>query len=199
MSSEFSAQELAGIVERARNGSLEDFHRLYSCFVKPIYNFIWRLVGSPDEAEDLTQETFLKVYGEISNLRDPGQFKFWLYRIARNEVYQRLRRTRKRPEVSIDNEEIPYYDFLADDSQGLDPERRVLSQELQQVVRASLQSLKPKYRDVFVLAVFEKMSYDDITRVVGRSLLSVKTDIYRARLVVKDAIADYLAKSRKKR
>ncbi len=199
MSSEFSAQELAEIVERARNGSLEDFHQLYSYFVKPIYNFIWRLIGSPDEAEDLTQETFLKVYGELSNLRDPGQFKFWLYRIARNEVYQRLRRTKKRPEVSIDNEEIGYYDFLADDNQELDPERRVLSDELHQVVRSSLQSLKPKYRDVFVLAVFEKMSYDDITKVVGRSLLSVKTDIYRARLVVKDAITDYLAKSRRKR
>ena len=199
MSSEFSAQELAQIVDRARNGSLEDFHRLYSCFVKQIYNFIWRLVGSPDEAEDLTQETFLKVYGELPNLRESSQFKFWLYRIARNEVYQKLRRTRKRPEVSIDNEEIAYYDFLADDSQGLDPERQVLSRELQQVVRSSLQSLKPKYRDVFVLAVFEKMSYDDITKVVGRSLLSVKTDIYRARLVVKDAITDYLAKSRRKR
>ncbi|MFZ0426776.1 MAG: sigma-70 family RNA polymerase sigma factor [Acidobacteriota bacterium] len=199
MSQEISPEELQKLVDRAKAGSSDEFHQLYSLFVKAIFNFIWRLCGAPEEAEDLTQETFLKVYAELPNLRDSGQFKFWLYRIARNEVYQRLRRTKRRPEVSIDNEEIAYYEFLVDDSDGLDPERQVLSDELYGVVRGCLQSLKPKYRDVFVLAVFEKMSYEDITKVVGRSLLSVKTDIYRARLAVKDAVTDYLAKSKRKK
>jgi len=194
MSAEASQKELEGIVERAKGGSLAAFQEIYSLFAKPIYNFIWRLVGSPDEAEDLTQETFLKVYSELGNLRDVGQFKYWLYRIARNEVYQRLRKTKRRPEVSIDSEEIPYYDFLADEIQSPDPEQLFLSNELQEVVRSSLLALKPKYRDVFVLAVFQKMSYEDITKVVGRSLLSVKTDIYRARLAIKDAVSDYLTR-----
>ena len=153
-----------------------------------------RLIGSPIEAEDLTQETFLKVYAELANLRDPGQFKFWLYRIARNEVYQKLRKGKRRTEVPIDDEETPYVDFLADEKGGLDPEQAILAGELNEVVRTSLMTLKPKYRDVFVLAVFEKMSYDDISKVVGRSLLSVKTDIYRARLAVKDAVSTYLRK-----
>jgi DNA-directed RNA polymerase specialized sigma24 family protein len=60
------------------------------------------------------------------------------------------------------------------------------------VVGRALRALSPKYRDVFVLAVFHKMSYEDISKVVGRSLLSVKTDIYRARLMVKDILNDYL-------
>lgn len=199
MSQEISPEELRELVDRAKAGSAEDFHQLYSLFVKSIFNFVWRLCGAPEEAEDLTQETFLKVYAELPNLRDSGQFKFWLYRIARNEVYQRLRRTKRRPEVSIDNEEIAYYDFLVDESEGFDPEKQILSGELFGVIRASLESLKPKYRDVFVLAVFEKMSYEDITKVVGRSLLSVKTDIYRARLAVKGAVTDYLAKSKRKK
>jgi len=192
MSPEISPRELQEVVDRARTGSVGDFHKLYSLFVKRIYNFVWRLIGSAEEAEDLTQETFLKVYSELPNLRDSGQFKFWLYRIARNEVYQRLRRSKGKTEVSIDSEEIPYFEFLPDNRHGLDPEGRVLSLELQEVVRLSLLALKPKYRDVFVLAVFEKMSYEEITRVVGRSLLSVKTDIYRARLAVKDAVSRYL-------
>ena len=194
MPSEISQQELTAIVERARDGSDDDFYKLYSHFAKPIYNFVWRLAGSPDEAEDLTQETFLKVHSELSKLRDPGQFKFWLYRIARNEVYQRLRKSQKRPEVSIDNEAIPYFEFLRDESHRTDPEDRVLAEELNGVVAGALEELKPKYRDVFVLAVFEKMRYEDIAAVVGRSLLSVKTDIYRARLTVKEAINDYLAR-----
>lgn len=192
MSAEISQKEIEEIVARARNGSLDDFHRLYSIYGKPVYNFIWRLVGSPNDAEDLAQETFLKVHSELKNLRDVKQFRYWLYRIARNEVYQRLRRSLRRSEVSIDNEEIPYFEFLADDSHDLDPEERILSQELDRVIQSSLMALKPKYRDVFILAVFEKMSYEDITKVVGRSLLSVKTDIYRARLAVKEAIGSYL-------
>ena len=182
-------------MDRARKGSAEDFYRLYSHFAKPIYNFVWRLAGSADDAEDLTQDTFLKVHAELHNLRDPGQFKFWLYRIARNEVYQRLRRSQKRPEVSIDNEQIPYFEFLADDSHRTDPEDRVLAGELNAVVTRALEGLKPKYRDVFILAVFEKMRYEDIATVVGRSLLSVKTDIYRARLTVKEALSEYLSRS----
>lgn len=190
--------ELQAVVRRAQAGSLDDFQQLYSLFGEGIYAFIWRLVGSPDEAEDLTQETFLKAFADLRNLRDVGQFKFWLYRIARNEVYQRIRKSKRRPEVSIDNQEIPYYEFIPDENSFPDPERRMLSRELNEVVQQCLQSLKPKYRDVFVLAVFEKMSYEDITKVVGRSLLSVKTDIYRARLAMKEALTDYLVRSRRR-
>jgi RNA polymerase sigma-70 factor (ECF subfamily) len=196
MSAEFSQKEIERIVAKAQDGSVEHFHQLYSIYSKPVYNFIWRLVGSPSDAEDLTQETFLKVHSELKNLRDTKQFRYWLYRIARNEVYQRLRRSLRRSEVSIDNEEIPYFEFLADDAHDLDPEERVLSQELDRVVQSSLMALKPKYRDVFILAVFEKMSYEEITKVVGRSLLSVKTDIYRARLAVKEAIGLYMSNKR---
>ena len=78
----------------------------------------------------------------------------------------------------------------------MDPERAFLSQELNKVILGALQSLTPKYRDVFVLAVFQKMKYVEISRIVGRSLLSVKTDIYRARLVVKDHVKTYLGKKR---
>jgi RNA polymerase sigma-70 factor (ECF subfamily) len=198
MSSTNDPSELQAVVRRAQAGSLDDFQQLYSLFGEGIYAFIWRLVGSPDEAEDLTQETFLKAFADLRNLRDVGQFKFWLYRIARNEVYQRIRKSKRRPEVSIDNEEIPYYEFIPDENSFPDPERRMLSRELNEVVQQCLQSLKPKYRDVFVLAVFEKMSYEDITKVVGRSLLSVKTDIYRARLAMKEALTDYLVRSRRR-
>lgn len=194
MPTEVSKDELTQLVNRARNGSPEDFHKLYHLFSKAIYNFIWRLIGSTEDAEDLTQDTFLKVHSELRHLREPSQFKFWLYRIARNEVYQKLRRSQKATEVSIDDEEITYYNFLADDSPAFDPEQQVLSRELNEVIARALQAMSPKYRDVFVLAVFEKVSYEDITKIVGRSLLSVKTDIYRARLIAKDILNDYLRK-----
>jgi RNA polymerase sigma-70 factor, ECF subfamily len=196
MPSDVSPDQLAEVIKRAQAGSTEDFHFLYSQFAKPVYNFIWRLIGSAEDAEDLLQETFLKVHGELKHLRDPAQFRFWVYRIARNEVYQKLRRMHRVTEVSIDDEEVGYFNFLTDGKRQPDPEKIALSGELNEVISEALRSLTPKYRDVFVLAVFQKMSYEDITKVVGRSLLSVKTDIYRARLAVKDAINAYMKRSR---
>ncbi|RPJ60211.1 MAG: sigma-70 family RNA polymerase sigma factor [Acidobacteria bacterium] len=196
MPSEISPEQLKEIVQRAQAGSEQDFYQLYVVFSKPVYNFVWRLIGSVEDAEDLVQETFLKVHSELKRLRDPNQFRFWLYRIARNEVYQKLRRTQRTTEVSIDDEDAGYYNFLKDDIRQPDPEKLALSGELNDVINRALQSLTPKYRDVFVLAVLQKMSYEDITKIVGRSLLSVKTDIYRARLMVKDAISVYMKRSR---
>jgi RNA polymerase sigma-70 factor (ECF subfamily) len=195
MPGEISPEELAAIVKRAQQGSAADFHALYELFVKRIYNFILRLIGSREDAEDLTQETFLKVHRELKKLRDRKQFRYWLYRIARNEVYQKLRRSKKKgSEISLDGEEGPLDWLLADEGMELDPERAFLSQELNEVILCALRSLTPKYRDVFVLAVFQKMKYVEISRIVGRSLLSVKTDIYRARLVVKDHVKTYLGR-----
>ncbi|MBI4446513.1 MAG: sigma-70 family RNA polymerase sigma factor [Acidobacteria bacterium] len=192
MSVTISQDELTEIVKRAQNGSPEDFQKLYNLFARAIYNFIWRLTGSVDDAQDLTQDTFLKVHRELKHLREPAQFRFWLYRVARNEVYQRLRRQQRNSEVSIDDEEITYYNFLVDGNDSLNPERQFLNQELQEIIDKALNTMAPKYRDVFILAVFEKMSYEDITKIVGRSLLSVKTDIYRARLIAKDVLKKYL-------
>ena len=195
MSAEISPSEIEETVKRAQQGSVEDFHTLYDLFSKPIYNFIWRLIGSTQDAEDLTQETFLKVHREIKNVRKPGQFKFWLYRVARNEVYQKLRHSKKASEVLVDNTTIDSFDFLPHHSPDSNPEKRALHQELNKIISRTLQAMAPKYRDVFVLAVFHKMSYEDITQIVDRSLLSVKTDIYRARVTVKEALNEYLKRA----
>jgi RNA polymerase sigma-70 factor (ECF subfamily) len=192
MPTDLSQKELEEIVREAQQGSLESFHRLYRSYSRAIYNFIWRLVGESADAEDLTQETFLKAHSELKKLRDPAQFKYWLYRIARNEVYQKLRKSQRVTVVSIDDEEVSYYDFLEDGSSGLDPESQVLALELNRVIHQALDAMSPKYRDVFVLAVFQKESYENISKIVGRSLLSVKTDIYRARLAVKEQLSKYL-------
>ena len=176
----------------AQGGSAEAFQQLYDQFGKAIFNFIWRMVGSSQDAEDLTQDTFIKVHTELAKLRDAAQFKYWVYRIARNEVYQRFRRSQKANTVSIDDDEVGYHEILSDEESTFDPERKYLSKELNDVIQEALEGMSPKYRDVFVLAVFQKLTYDEITKVVGRSLLSVKTDIYRARLTVKQHLNEYL-------
>ena len=184
--------ELAGLVERVRKGDEESYRILYDLYAKPVYNFIFRLIGNVEEAEDLTQETFLKVFNQVSRLRDTGQFKFWLYRIARNEVYQRLRKRKRRTEVSIDDETTGYGDLLREKGRDANPEDSLLNRELEKQIRLALEAMPVKLRDVFVLAVIQKCSYEEVTQIVGRSLLSVKTDIYRARLIAKEVMGKYL-------
>jgi RNA polymerase sigma-70 factor (ECF subfamily) len=187
--------DLIKLVERAREGDGEGFHHLYSLYSRAIYNFVFRLIGNTEDAEDLTQETFLKVFSEIRKLRDPGQFKFWLYRIARNEVYQRVRRVKRKTEVSIDDEGAGYYNFLSNKNLGASPEGTLLNRELESHIHHALHAMPLKLRDVFVLGVIQKFSYEEVTQIVGRSLLSVKTDIYRARLIAKDILGKYLDKA----
>ena len=192
MGLEISKEQLEKLIEAAAGGSVEDFRELYEIYSVPVYKFVLGMVGIEAEAEDITQETFIKVFYKLKKLKDPGYFRFWLYRIARNEAYQRHRKIQRRSEVSIDNEEIGYYEFLPNDKNEPDPEKQVISRELDSVIQKAVLSLKPKYRDVFILAVQEKMSYEEIAKIVGRSVVSVKTDIYRARQAVKEKLDRYL-------
>jgi RNA polymerase sigma-70 factor (ECF subfamily) len=181
---------LRKLVEEARRGERAALQAVYEEFAPRIFNFIYRVLGSKEDAEDVAQQTFLIVLRQLGTLRDPAQLESWIYRIARNEIYQRFRRKKV---ASLDDE------GLERDSQGLEehslsaqPEKLLLNLELGQVLQKVLDNLPVKLREVFILAVVQGMSYQEITEVVGRSLLSVKTDIYRARMQAKEEIRKYL-------
>ncbi len=181
------------LVEEAQNGDGAAFQALYEHFAPRIYNFLFRLLGSKDEAEDVAQQTFLNALRQLRTLRDAGQVESWIYRIARNEVYLRFRRKKA---ISLDDEEVDVdIEKLEESRLYADPEKLLLNMELGSVIQSVLNSLPARLREVFVLAVIQGFSYQDITGIVGRSLLSVKTDIYRARLLVKEELRKYLVQS----
>ncbi len=178
------------LVEEAQNGDGAAFQALYEYFAPRIYNFLFRLLGSRDDAEDVAQQTFLNALRQLRTLRDAEQVESWIYRIARNEVYLRFRRKKA---VSLDDEEVDIDTGKLEESRlHANPEKLLLNAELGSVIQSVLNSLPTKLREVFVLAVIQGLSYQDITGIVGRSLLSVKTDIYRARLLVKEELRKYL-------
>ncbi len=182
--------KLCRLVEDGKRGDTAALQAIYEEFGARIFNFLYRVVGSRDDAEDLAQQTFLIAFRQLGTLRDPAQLESWIYRIARNEVYQKFR---KKKIGSLDDDDI------SGDAEGLveqgihaQPEKLLLNQELRQILQAVLDSLPVKLREVFVLAVVQEMKYQAIAEIVGRSLLSVKTDIYRARLQVKEELRKYL-------
>ncbi len=185
--------EIRKIVLDAQTGNRGAFEAIYHGFASRIYNFLFRLLGSREEAEDLTQQTFLIALRQLGTLRDPGQLESWIYRIARNEVYQKFRRKKV---DSLDVEDAVNKDPVEPSENRLhaNPERALLNAELGQRLQAVLNGLPLKLREVFILAVVQEMSYKDISAVVGRSLLSVKTDIYRARLTAREELGKYMSR-----
>src|SRR5439155_253989 len=89
--------EHAEVIRKARAGDLEAFRMIHEEYGRRIVNFIYRMVDSREDAEDLSQEVFLIVFHELRRLKDEGRFESWIYRIARNEVYQAYRKKRGHP------------------------------------------------------------------------------------------------------
>ncbi len=186
--------ETAEIIRRARSGDGDAFRQIHQVYGGRILNFIYRMVDTREDAEDLTQNVFLIVFHELGRLQDEKRFESWIYRIARNEVYQTFRRNRGKPRLieagqGVDQGENPQRD-LAD--RRSNPQEHILTQELGATIESVLTSLPPKLREVFVLAVMHDKSYSEISEIVGRSLFAVKTDIFRARSLARKALGRYL-------
>jgi RNA polymerase sigma-70 factor (ECF subfamily) len=186
--------EQADIIRRARAGDLEAFRQIHEEYGRRILNFIYRMIESKDDAEDLSQNVFFLAFHELGKLQNEDRFESWLYRIARNEVYQLFRRKRSEPalqESPASGHAGEQVDLEVKDIRPT-PQDYILNEELGEAIQRVLGSLPPKLREVFVLAVIHEKSYSEISEIVGRSLLSVKTDIFRARSQARKALGKYL-------
>lgn len=178
-------------IQKAKKGDIGAYQNIYEAYARKILNFVYRMVNSLEEAEDLTQDTFVAVYQKLGTLKDNRKFEPWLFRIARNYVYQRYR-TRTPSAVSIDGFDENSQRVIQLEDAGRNPDEVFQGQELESVVADIISSLPEKYREVFVLSALQRFSYQQIADIVGRSLPSVKTDIHRARLEVRKRVRDYL-------
>jgi RNA polymerase sigma-70 factor (ECF subfamily) len=187
-----SGEELGDLVSRAKKGHVGAFQELYGFYSRKILNYTYRLTGSREEAEDLTQETFVLAYKNLTSLKEHGKFQSWLFRIAQNNVYQKYRGTRPQFD-SLDEIEAPESSAVQKlITPHRSPEERLLSDELEQVIQKVISQLPDKHKRVFILSAIQKLSYKEISEIVGRSLASVKSDIHRARVGVREKIRQYL-------
>jgi RNA polymerase sigma-70 factor (ECF subfamily) len=186
-----SGAELKKLVTKAEGGDVEAFQQLYGLYSRKILNYIYRLTGSREEAEDLTQDTFVLAYKNLPSLKESNKFQSWLFRIAQNNVYQMYRG--KKPQMNPlpeEGSELAETDRLGTSQKS--PEDSLLSSELEQVIEEVINHLPDEQKGVFVLSAIHKLSYKEISEIEDRSLASVKSDVHRARVDVRDQIKEYL-------
>jgi len=176
-------QELDWVL-RARQGDEQAFAQLVEAYQRPIYNLAYRMLGSSVEAEDATQEAFVRIWTRLDTY-DPGRkLSSWVLSVASHHCIDRLRR-RGGGQVSM--EEIMASRWLPDGDPK--PEERALVSERDERVRRLLDLLQPQYRLVIVLRYWEDKSYAEIAEITDTTESAVKSRLHRARLAMAELLS----------
>ena len=153
-----------------------------------IYRYVLRLVRDPVRADDLTQETFLRVHQRLGELKDPAALEAWLYRIATNLCYDRFRqREHRRPMLPLASPEVEVMPADSDE-QELRPDQLLEQGEMSDCVLRFLTELPDAQREVILLHDLQELSGPEIAEQLGISLANVKIRLHRARVRLKTAL-----------
>jgi len=174
-------------------GDRAEFARLVDAYSSPIYRLGLRMLGNPQDAEDILQNTFLNVLTHISEFEGRSSLATWLYRIAANEALMLIRK--KKPEVNLDDAES------ADEAEDLLPtqfvdwsalpETQLLSGEGKQTLDQAIQALPESMRLVFLLRDVEGLSIRETAEALNLTETNVKTRLLRARLFLREQLSAY--------
>jgi len=165
------------LVERCRNGERQAFEALIREYERPVFNAAYRILGNPEDAADVAQATFLKVFENLDSYDPNYKFFSWIYRIAVNEsINQRKRIDRLQP---LEPEQPAYQPG---------PDSAVAQDDVQHGIQDGLMALDDDYRTVLVLRHFSDLSYRQISEILEIPEKTVKSRLYSARQLMKDRL-----------
>ena len=183
------------VVVEARKGSEAAYRELLSRYERPVFSLIFRMVRDRETAEDLSQETFIKVLNNLDRYSPEFKFSSWLFKIANNLTIDHLRR-RRVDTISIEGapdavtSESAKATSIAVVSVGESPLEELESRELGTAIERAIGKLRPEYRACIMLRHVEDKSYEEIAEIVKLPLGTVKTYIHRARHELRAALGD---------
>lgn len=174
----FREVEDRDLVAKARRGDVDAYNLLVSRWERRVFNYVLRLTGNREDAMDVTQDAFLKAYRSLGKLDDPSRFAPWLFRIAHNESFSLLRKTK--PEAGED----------AGEPEPLPPGRaRLLPVETSIAVNAALARLTPEQREAVVLKVYQGFKFEEMAEILDCPVSTVKSRLYTAMELLKETLA----------
>lgn len=182
-------------IERLQAGDAEAFDILANRYSGDIYGLLYRLTQDPEEARDLTQETFLSALRAIRKFRGDANLKTWLFRIAINESRNRFRwwkRRRRDQTISLDVSYGPSEQPLSETfaASGPSPEDAALRRERETLLRNALGELSANFREAVILCDIEGLTYEEIAVALGANIGTVKSRIARGREELRRKLKD---------
>ncbi len=180
------------LVAAILNGDSDLFAQLMRRYEKRIINYVYRITHRYEDAHDLAQEVFVKVYLALDRYDPKYQFSTWIFRIAQNSAIDALRK-KGVSEVSLtrsDDEEGGKEREFAD--VGVSPYRDLKNKELSSAIDLAVDKLPGEYRELIQLRHFAELSYDEIADMKQLPLGTVKNKLFRARNMLKDALGNFV-------
>ena len=186
------------LILKVAEGQNECFDILVDRFKLRLFNYLFRMVGDRDEAEELAQETFVKAYIHAAKYKTIAKFSTWLYTIATNLVRNRIRSKKRAPQFmslwsrNRDSEDDGKHIDLVD--AGRQPDHVFNDKELGEIINDAIARIPDKYRTSFVLREINQLSYEEIAAATGLKLGTVRSRINRARNCFRKIVEPLLEK-----
>ncbi len=178
------------LIKSALKGDMQSFEELIYQYEKKVYNVALRVFKNPEDAKDISQDVFIKIYKNLDKFDNKSSFSTWIYRITTNTCIDELRKRKGKETVSIDNDieddEGRFKREFADNEPT--PEEKVISKEGESEIIKSMNTLSDEHRTIIVMRDIEGLSYTEISEIIGVSIGTVKSRISRARLQLKNII-----------
>ncbi|OPA73353.1 RNA polymerase sigma factor SigW [Paenibacillus selenitireducens] len=166
----------------ARKGDQRAFAELVELYKDKIFHLAYRMLNNRHEAEDVVQDTFLRVYKNLERYDENQKFSTWIYRIGTNLCIDRLRK--RKPTYSLDaemNDQEGIDGYAMIPSEDRTPETEYMLSETQQMIRQAIDSLPAKYKTVMVLRYMQELSLQEISDVLDMPVTTIKTRVHRGR------------------
>jgi RNA polymerase sigma-70 factor (ECF subfamily) len=169
------------LITRIRSGDSNAFELLMHAYEKKVYSMALRMSGSAEDAFDLSQEIFLRIYRSIGLFKMESSVSTWIYRLSTNVCIDFLRRRKKRPETALisEQEDGEYENEIPDTRYS--PESEYDKTELREQLSKALLCLSPEHRQIVVLRDINGLSYTEIADLLGIEEGTVKSRLFRAR------------------
>lgn len=183
------------LVEGLKKKDLHAFEEFFNQYHRKIFGLIYRLTKNEADAQDLTQEVFLKIFEKVDTFEGRSAFSSWIYRIAVNTSFMKLRVQRNQPQVSLDSV-LPHFldsgyqkEAVKDWSRRADDQ--MLKQESKQVIYTAIDKLPDKEKIVFILRDVEELPTEKVGEILDLTVPAVKSRLHRARLILRKRLSQY--------
>lgn len=182
------------LIERFQKGDVYAFDLIVQRYKEQLLNFVFRFVGNQEEAEDIVQETFLRVYRKRKAYKRIAKFSTWIYTIAGNLSRTELRRRKRRKLFSVTDMGFEDRDYEISD-EAYNPENRVDGVIQEEIIQREINNLSPKFREVIILRDVQELSYEEISKIIKVPIGTVKSRVNRGRLKLQSRL-QYLMKKK---